>query len=61
MMSVFRSADPLGSRMDPWHPVGESMWVQNGKKRVLVTNPAADVNFDRFNFNYEMREIRESA
>jgi len=54
MMSVFRSADPLGPRMDPWH--SESMWVQNGKRRVLVTNPAADVNFDRFNFNYEMRE-----
>jgi len=61
MMSVFRSADPLGPRMDPWHPVSESMWVQNGKKRVLVANPAADVNFHRFNFNYETGEIRESA
>jgi len=61
MMSVFRSADPLGPRMAPWHPFGESIWVQNGKKRVLVANPAADVNFDRFNFNYETREIRESA
>jgi hypothetical protein len=61
MMSAFRSADPPGPRMDPWHPVGESMWGQNGKKRVLVTNPAADVNFDRFNINYEMREIRKSA
>jgi len=48
MMSVFRSADPLGPRMDPWHPVSESMWVQNGKRRVLVANPAADVNFDQF-------------
>ena len=47
--------------MDPWHPVGEAMGVQNVKKRVLVTNPAADVNFERFNFSYEMREIRESA
>jgi len=49
MMSAFRSTDPLGPRMDPWHPVGESRGVQNVKKRVLVTNPAADVNFDRFN------------
>jgi len=61
MMSALRSADPLGPRMDPWHPVGEAMGVQNVKKRVLVTNPAADVNFDRSNFNYKMREIRESA
>jgi hypothetical protein len=54
MMSIFRPADPPGPRMGSWQPVGESMWGQNGKKRVLVTNPAADVNFDQF--NYEMRE-----
>jgi hypothetical protein len=53
MMSAFRSADPPVPRMDPWHLVGESMWVQNVKRRVLVTNPTADVNFDRFNFNYK--------
>jgi len=56
MMSAFRSADPPGPRMDPWHPVGESMWVQNVKRRVLVTNPAADVNFGRFNPFGDLRE-----
>jgi hypothetical protein len=49
MMSAFHSADPLGPRMDPWQPVGESIWVQKVKRRVYVTNPAADVNFDPFN------------
>jgi hypothetical protein len=49
MMSAFRSADPLGPRMDPWQAVGESIWVQKAKRRVFVTNPASDVNFDRFN------------
>jgi len=61
MMSAFRSADPPGPRMGPWHLVGESMSVLSRKGRVLVTNPAADVNSDRFDINYEMREIRKSA
>jgi hypothetical protein len=61
MTSDFRSADPPGPRRGPRRPVGESMWVLSLKGRVYVTNPAVDVNFDRFNFNYEMRELRESA
>jgi hypothetical protein len=59
MMSIFRSADPPGVRKHPRHPVGESMWGQNAKRNFLVPNPAADVNFDRFNYNYEMHELRE--